>query len=194
MRKAEIERNTSETKIKLSLSIDGKGERQINTGIGFFDHMLELFAKHGLFDLKLTVEGDTNVDEHHTIEDTGIALGEAFAAAAGDKSGISRYASQFLPMDEALAFACVDFSGRPYLRYEVYCPDDVVGGINPQIFEEFFRAFSSSARMTLHIELICGTNTHHILESVFKAAARTIRLALEKDPRVSGVPSTKGVL
>jgi imidazoleglycerol-phosphate dehydratase len=194
MRKAEIERKTSETSISLALTIDGNGEKQIDTGIGFFDHMLELFAKHGLFDLSLAVKGDTRVDEHHTIEDTGIALGEAFAQAAGDKSGISRYASQFLPMDEALAFVCIDFSGRPYLRYEVYCPDDSVGGINPQIFEEFFRAFAMSAKITLHIEVINGTNTHHILEAVFKGAARTLRFALEKDPRASGIPSTKGVL
>lgn len=194
MRKAAIERNTGETSIKLDLNIDGKGDRRIDTGTGFFDHMMDLFAKHGLFDLTLSVKGDIRVDEHHTIEDTGIALGEAFAEAVGDKSGISRYASQFLPMDEALAFASVDFSGRPYLRYEVYCPDDAVGGVNPQIFEEFFRAFSMSAKITLHIEVLCGTNTHHIIEAVFKAVSRTLRLALETDPRVSGVPSTKGVL
>lgn len=194
MRTSEIERNTSETKIKLALSVDGTGERKIDTGIGFFDHMLELFAKHGLFDIDLTVKGDTRVDEHHTIEDTGIALGDAFASAIGDKSGITRYASQFVPMDEALVFACVDFSGRPYLRYEVYCPDESVGGINPQIFEEFFRAFSSSARITLHIEAISGANTHHIIEAAFKAVARCLRYALEKDPRGTGIPSTKGIL
>lgn len=194
MRTAEIERNTSETKIKLALSIDGTGERKVDTGIGFFDHMMELFAKHGLFDISLYVKGDTRVDEHHTIEDTGIALGDAFAAAVGNKSGITRYASQFVPMDESLVFACVDFSGRPYLRYEVYCPDESVGGINPQIFEEFFRAFSSSAKITLHIEALCGANTHHIIEAVFKAAARALRFALESDPRSTGIPSTKGVL
>jgi imidazoleglycerol-phosphate dehydratase len=135
MRTAEITRNTNETNIKLSLDLDGNGTRQITTGIGFFDHMLDLFSKHGLFDLSLSVKGDINVDEHHTIEDTGIALGEAFASAAGNKAGISRYSTQFLPMDEALAFASVDLSGRPYLQYSVVCPDEQVGGISSQIFE-----------------------------------------------------------
>jgi len=194
MRKARIERKTSETDIKLSLDLDGTGKRSVDTGIGFFDHMLELFAKHGLFDIDITVKGDTRVDEHHTVEDTGIALGEAFLTAAGDKSGICRYASQFVPMDEALCFACADISGRPFLRYEVFCPDESVGGLNPRIFEEFFRAFSSSAKITLHIESLEGANTHHIIESVFKAAARALRFALEKDDRAQGVPSTKGVL
>lgn len=194
MRTAEITRKTSETSIVLKLNIDGTGARQIETGIGFFDHMLDLFAKHGLFDIALKVNGDTRVDEHHTIEDTGIALGEAFSAAAGDKAGISRYSTQFLPMDEALALASVDFSGRPYLQYGVVCPDDTVGGINPQVFEEFFRAFAMSAKITLHIGMLYGTNTHHIIEAVFKAAARALRFALEKDPRVTGIPSTKGVL
>lgn len=193
-RSAQIIRNTNETNIKLELCLDGEGKMRIDTGIGFFDHMLSLFAKHGLFDITLSVKGDTNVDEHHTIEDTGIALGEAFAAAAGDKSGISRYAAQFVPMDEALAYASVDFSGRPYLQYGVKCPDEIVGGISSQVFEDFFRAFSASAKITLHIGLLYGSNTHHIIEAVFKAAARALRFALEDDPRVSGIPSTKGVL
>jgi imidazoleglycerol-phosphate dehydratase len=194
MRTAEITRNTSETGIQLMLDIDGDGTRQISTGLGFFDHMLDLFAKHGLFDLSLSVQGDINVDEHHTIEDTGIALGEAFASAVGDKSGISRYSTQFLPMDEALAFASVDFSGRPYLQYSVKCPDEQVGGVNAQIFEEFFRAFAMSAKVTLHISALYGSNSHHIIEAVFKAVARSLRFALEQDPRVNGIPSTKGVL
>jgi imidazoleglycerol-phosphate dehydratase len=194
MRTAEISRETSETSIKLSLNIDGSGSRQISTGIGFFDHMLDLFAKHGLFDLSLSVKGDINVDEHHTIEDTGIALGEAFASAVGDKSGISRYSTQFLPMDEALAFASVDFSGRPYLQYSVNCPDEQVGGVGSQIFEEFFRAFAMSAKVTLHISALYGSNSHHIIEAVFKATARALRFALERDPRANGIPSTKGVL
>jgi imidazoleglycerol-phosphate dehydratase len=194
MRTAEITRNTNETGIKLKLCLDGDGTRQIETGLGFFDHMLDLFAKHGLFDLTLSVKGDINVDEHHTIEDAGIALGDAFAAAAGNKSGISRYSTQFLPMDEALAFASVDFSGRPYLQYGVECPDETVGGLNSQVFEEFFRAFAMSAKVTLHIGLLYGSNSHHIIEAVFKAVARALRFALESDPRVKGIPSTKGVL
>ena len=194
MRTAEIKRNTNETCIELKLNLDGDGTRSIDTGIGFFDHMLDLFAKHGLFDIELCAKGDINVDEHHTIEDTGIALGEAFAAAAGDKSGISRYSTQFVPMDEAIAFAGIDFSGRPYLQYGVSNPDETVGGLNSQVFEEFFRAFAMSAKITLHIGVLYGANTHHVIEAVFKAAARALRFALEKDPRVKGVPSTKGVL
>ncbi|MDD5017511.1 MAG: imidazoleglycerol-phosphate dehydratase HisB [Eubacteriales bacterium] len=194
MRNAEIVRNTSETRIDLSLCIDGKGERNVDTGIGFFDHMLDLFAKHGQFDLRLAVKGDLNVDEHHTMEDTGIALGEAFAAAVGDKAGICRYATQFVPMDEALAMASIDFSGRPYLNYCVSCPDETVGGINVQIFEEFFRAFAMSAKLTMHVCVFYGTNSHHMIEAVFKAVTRAIRFALENDPRAQGIPSTKGVL
>ncbi|MFA5675986.1 MAG: imidazoleglycerol-phosphate dehydratase HisB [Christensenellales bacterium] len=194
MRSASIKRETKETSINLCIDIDGGGEYKIDTGIGFFDHMLCLFARHGLFDLSLTVKGDLKVDEHHTIEDTGIALGEAFAQAAGDKSGICRYAAQFVPMDEALAFASVDFSGRAYLEYCVGCPGEIVGGINAQVFEEFFRAFAVSAKITLHIKALYGANTHHIIEAVFKAAARALRFALEDDPRNGGIPSTKGVL
>lgn len=194
MRSAEIQRNTNETKIGLSLEIDGDGSRRISTGIGFFDHMLDLFAKHGLFDLDLNVSGDLHVDEHHTVEDVGIVLGEALAQAVGDKAGINRYATQFVPMDEALAFVSVDFSGRAYLQYSVDCPDQLVGGISSQIFEEFFRAFATAAKLTLHIGVMYGSNTHHMIEAVFKAVARAIRFALEDDPRNSGIPSTKGVL
>ncbi len=194
MRSAEIQRNTNETKISLSLEIDGDGSRRISTGIGFFDHMLDLFAKHGLFDLDINVSGDLHVDEHHTVEDVGIVLGDAFAQAVGDKAGINRYATQFVPMDEALAFVSVDFSGRAFLQYGVDCPDQLVGGISSQIFEEFFRAFATAAKITLHIGVLYGSNTHHMIEAVFKAAARAIRIALEDDPRNSGIPSTKGVL
>jgi len=194
MRNAEITRKTNETDIYVRLNIDGTGERQIDTGIGFFDHMLDQLARHGLIDLTLTVKGDLNVDEHHTIEDAGIVLGEAFAAAVGDKAGISRYATQFVPMDEALACVSVDFSGRQYLQYNVDCPDATVGGVPSQLFEEFFRAFASAAKITLHINALYGVNTHHILEAVFKAAGRALRFALESDPRSSGIPSTKGVL
>ena len=194
MRSAEVLRETGETSISLSLCIDGEGQSKISTGIGFFDHMLTLFAKHGMFDLALTAKGDTEVDEHHTVEDTGIALGEAFAKAVGSKAGISRYATQFVPMDETLAFSSVDISGRAYLAYNVECPEPYVGGVTSQVFEEFFRAFSTAARITLHIGVLYGTNTHHIIEAVFKAVARALRFALEDDPRCSGVPSTKGVL
>jgi imidazoleglycerol-phosphate dehydratase len=194
MRNAEICRKTNETDIRVQLDIDGTGIRSIDTGIGFFDHMLDLLTRHGLFDLTLTAKGDLNVDEHHTVEDVGIALGEAFAAAVGDKAGISRYATQFVPMDEALAFASVDFSGRPFLQYCVDCPDAAVGGVPSQLFEEFFRAFSSAAKLTLHVTALYGVNTHHMLEAAFKATGRALRFALEKDPRSPGIPSTKGVL
>ncbi len=194
MRSAEVQRDTNETSIGLSLEIDGDGSRQISTGIGFFDHMLDLFAKHGLFDLSLNVQGDLHVDEHHTVEDVGIVLGEAFCQAVGDKAGICRYATQFVPMDEALAFVSVDFSGRAYLQYSVNCPDSLVGGMSVQIFEEFFRAFATAAKITLHISVFYGSNTHHMIEAVFKAFGRALRFALEDDPRNSGIPSTKGVL
>ena len=156
--------------------------------------MLDLFARHGLFDLVLQVQGDLNVDEHHTIEDTGLALGEAFAQAVGNKENINRYATEFVPMDEALAMASLDFSGRPFLQYSVNCMDETVGDIASQMFEEFFRAFATKAGLTLHISVLYGTNTHHMIEGVFKATARALRFALEKDPRGRGVPSTKGVL
>ena len=194
MRNAEIRRDTSETKIRLSLDIDGQGKRQISTGIGFFDHMLDLLARHGLFDLTLDAKGDLDIDEHHTIEDVGIALGEAFAAAVGDKAGISRYATQFVPMDESMAFVSLDFSGRAYLQYVVNCPDKAVGTVPVQLFEEFFRAFAVNAKLTLHVSVLYGDNTHHMIEAVFKAVGRALRFALEMDPRCSGIPSTKGVL
>ena len=194
MRIAEMQRDTSETNIRLSLNIDGEGKRQISTGIGFFDHMLDLFTRHGMFDIILDAKGDLNVDEHHTIEDVGIALGEAFAIAAGDKAGISRYSTQFVPMDEALAFVSADFSGRAYLKYDVICTDTTAGGVPVQLFEEFFRAFAVNAKLTLHMVTLYGENTHHMIEAVFKAAGRALRFALESDPRCSGIPSTKGVL
>lgn len=194
MRTSEINRDTNETSIKLNLNIDGSDKREIETSIGFFDHMLDLFAKQGKFDLALKVKGDLNVDEHHTIEDTGIALGEAFAKAMGDKKGINRYATQFVPMDEALAMVSLDFSGRAFLQYSVECFDTMVGGIPAQIFEEFFRAFASGAGLTLHISVLYGVNTHHMIEAVFKAVGRAVRFALESDPRETGIPSTKGVL
>jgi len=194
MRSAQIQRKTNETSIEIKLEIDGTGVRRISSGIGFFDHMLDLFAKHGLFDIEFNAAGDLNVDEHHTIEDAGIVLGEAFAKAVGDKKGICRYSTQFVPMDESLAFVSVDFSGRAYLKYDVDCPEPIVGGISSQVFEEFFRAFVTSANATMHIIVPYGANTHHMIEAVFKAAGRALRFALEKDPRNGGIPSTKGVL
>jgi imidazoleglycerol-phosphate dehydratase len=194
MRTAQIQRDTNETKIRLALQIDGEGKRQIRTGIGFFNHMLDLLTRHGMFDLDLDAKGDIHVDEHHTVEDVGIALGEAFAAALGDKAGICRYSTQFVAMDEALAFVSADFSGRAYLKYDVMCPDTTAGGVPVQLFEEFFRAFAVNAKLTLHVVTLYGENTHHMIEAVFKAAGRALRFALEKDPRCSGIPSTKGVL
>lgn len=194
MRKSEITRDTNETKIALKLNIDGGDKREIDTGLGIFDHMLDLFAKQGKFDLSLKVTGDLNIDEHHTVEDVGIALGDAFAQAIGDKKGIYRYATQFVPMDETLAMVSLDFSGRVFLQYSVDFFDAALGGINAQIFEEFFRAFASSAKLTLHISVLYGVNTHHIIEAVFKAVGRAVRFALQSDPRESGIPSTKGVL
>jgi imidazoleglycerol-phosphate dehydratase len=194
MREAAITRDTNETKIALKLNIDGSDKRDIDTGLGIFDHMLDLFAKQGKLDLSLKVTGDLNVDEHHTIEDVGIALGDAFTQALGNKKGIYRYATQFVPMDETLAMVNLDFSGRAYLQYGVDFFDANVGGINAQIFEEFFRAFATSAKLTLHISVLYGVNTHHMIEAVFKAVGRAVRFALEIDPRETGIPSTKGVL
>ena len=194
MRIADISRDTNETKIKLNLDIDNPDKRDISTGIGFFDHMLDLFAKQGKLSLTLKVDGDLKVDEHHTVEDVGIVLGQAFAQAIGDKKGIYRYSTQFIPMDEAMAMVSLDFSGRAYLQYSVDCSETTVGGMPVQIFEEFFRAFSSAAGLTLHIGVLYGTNNHHIIEAVFKALGRAVRFALEADPREKGIPSTKGVL
>jgi imidazoleglycerol-phosphate dehydratase len=190
MRKACIERKTSETQIKAALTLDGKGAYAVDTGIGFFDHMLSLFAKHGGFDLDLNCKGDLRVDNHHTVEDVGIVLGQAFRQAMGDMAGITRYADKTIPMDEALAFACVDISGRPFLVYEA--GEDI--GEDMQLYEEFWRAFAVHAGITLHIRVLYGRNAHHMIEAIFKAAARTMREAVTIDPRVEGIPSTKGTL
>lgn len=187
MRKAEIKRETRETNIALSINLDGKGEKNINTGVGFFDHMLECFAVHGCFDLNVEAKGDLYVDDHHTIEDVGICLGKAFAEAAGDLKGIKRFATFFVPMDESLARVSLDFSKRPYLVYDV--PETEL-----YIYEEFFRAFAFNAGLTLHIGVLYGKNAHHIIEAVFKACARALREALSKDDRIVGVASSKGVL
>ena len=195
MRKSEIIRETAETKIKLSLCLDGKGYSEINTGCGFLDHMLTLFAKHGRFDLNISCVGDTNVDYHHTVEDVGICLGSAFADALGDCRGIVRYGDINLPMDEALILCAVDISGRAYLGYELDGLKDKVGDFDTELCEEFWLAFVRCAKLTLHVRRLAGRNTHHILEGSFKAAARALRRAVAFDPDAEGeIPSSKGVL
>ena len=194
MRKAKIERNTLETKIMVELELDGEGKSNIHTGIGFFDHMLTLFARHGSFDLNVTVDGDVFVDGHHTVEDTGIVLGQALAKAIGDKQGISRYGASFVPMDEALAHVAVDISGRAYLVYQAEIKSPMVGGFDTELVEEFFRALALQSGLTLHVRLLYGTNAHHCIEAMFKAFARALSEAAQYDPTVKGVLSTKGVL
>lgn len=194
-RTSQKHRKTAETDISLELSIDGSGKSTINTGIAFLDHMLTLFAKHGLFDLKLRAEGDLAVDFHHTVEDTGIVLGSAFKQALGDKAGITRYGWCLLPMDETLARVAVDLSGRPFLHYDAPERVEAIGGtFSFQLVEEFARAFATAAMTTVHIEILHGRDAHHMAESIFKGLARALELACRRDPRVSGVPSTKEVL
>ena len=195
MRTAQINRKTAETDIKLSLNIDGSGKGEINTGCGFLDHMLTLFAKHGRFDLDVLCKGDMQVDAHHTTEDIGIVLGTAFKQAMGDKKGIVRYGDIILPMDEALILSAVDFSGRAHLSYSVDIPSQKVGDFDTELCEEFFLAFVRNAECTLHIRQMAGGNSHHIIEGVFKSAARCIRRATAIDTDFADeIPSTKGVL
>jgi len=195
MRKAEIKRKTAETDIVLSLDLDGSGSSAADSGVGFLDHMLTLFAKHGRFDLKVTCKGDTQVDDHHSVEDIGIALGEAFLEALGDKAGIRRYGDCILPMDEALILSAVDISGRAYLAYEAEIPSSKVGTFDTELAEEFWTAFSRAAKITLQIRQLAGKNSHHIIEGQFKSVARSLRSAVSVDPALSGeIPSTKGVL
>ena len=191
---ATIERYTSETKIKCTLNLDGNGKADIHTGIGFFDHMMNSFARHGFFDLSLQVEGDLEVDTHHTVEDTGIVLGQAIAQAVGDKKGITRYGSQILPMDEALVMCALDLCGRPYLVCDLTLDREKVGDLETEMVREFFYAVSYGAAMNLHIRQMSGANNHHIIEAAFKAFARALDAACAMDPRVSGVLSTKGAL
>lgn len=193
-RTAEISRKTKETDIQLRINLDGDGESKISTRIGFFDHMLTLFSRHGLLDLELKCAGDLDVDGHHTVEDVGLALGEAFAKALGTKEGITRYGTAYVPMDEALCRAVVDLSGRPYLVCKAEFPREDMGGMGTDLVEEFFRAFSTQAKMNLHIEVLYGKNAHHMAEAMFKAVARALAVAIRLDPRVKGIPSTKGVL
>jgi len=195
MRKAKIERKTNETDIKISLNLDGTGSGSIDTGCGFLDHMLTLLASHGRFDLTVSCKGDTNVDDHHTVEDVGIALGQAFAAALGDKKGICRYGSMILPMDEALILTAVDLSGRAYLGYELSIPTQKVGSFDTELVEEFLLGFVRNAACTLHVRQLAGSNSHHIIEGAFKSLARSLKAAVAIDTAFANeIPSTKGVL
>ena len=195
MRPAEIERNTMETQIKVRLDLDGTGVYDIQTGCGFFDHMLAQLSRHGLIDLKIKAAGDLHVDAHHLIEDTGIVLGKAFAQALGDKKGINRYGSACIPMDETLTRCVLDLSGRSAFVWHVRFPTEKVGDLDTEVFKEFFAAMADNLKAALHIENLYGDNSHHIAESCFKAFARALRHAVETDPRAAGIlPSTKGTL
>ncbi len=194
MRKKQFSRTTAETSINLDFSIDGSGITDINTGVGFLDHMLTLFTKHGLFDLSVQCDGDIEVDQHHTVEDIGIVLGQAFYESIGTKEGIDRYATVSIPMDEALSTVSIDISGRPFFVYNVEGLKDKVGEFDTELVEEFFQAFVSHAKVTLHINLQYGKNSHHIIESIFKAFGRSLRAASKINPEVKGIPSTKGML
>ncbi len=193
-RTAEIKRETKETQIELELNLDGRGNATVDTGIGFFDHMLEGFAKHGLFDLKIQATGDLHVDGHHTVEDTGIVLGSAIKEAIGDKKGIKRYGNMILPMDDALVLCAVDLCGRPYLSYEADFKTEKIGYLDTELIREFFYAVSYSAMMNLHIKVISGTNSHHIAEAMFKSFAKALDDAVSFDERITDVLSTKGSL
>ena len=195
MRTAAIARETAETKIELTLAVDGTGAYALDTGCGFLNHMLALFARHGRFDLRVRCEGDTAVDDHHTVEDIGIALGQAFARALGDKRGVQRYGQQLLPMDEALALVAVDLSGRGCLGYAVELPAQKVGTFDTELVQEFFLAFVREARVTLHLRVLAGENTHHLIEAMFKGFGRAMRQAVAVDPACAEeIPSTKGTL
>jgi imidazoleglycerol-phosphate dehydratase len=193
-RTATIERKTNETDIRLSLDLDGSGTHDLATGVGFFDHMLTHIARHGLMNLSLRVEGDLHVDDHHTVEDVGIALGQAFAMALGDKAGIARVGNCAVPMDEALVFCAIDISGRGYLTCDLDCPTPKLGDYTTEMTPEFFRAVAANAGWTIHLRQMAGANTHHIIEAAFKAFARAAAQAVSRDPRVQGIPSTKGIL
>ena len=195
MRTSEIKRATAETDISLTLNLDGTGTGEIETGCGFLDHMLTLFAKHGRFDLSITCQGDTYVDDHHTVEDIGISLGKAFKDALGDKKGITRYGSTILPMDESLILSAVDLSGRGFLGYGLEIPTEKVGSFNTELVEEFWLGFIRNAECTLHIRQLAGTNSHHIIEGTFKSVARSLKAAVAIDAAFADeIPSTKGVL
>ena len=195
MRRAQITRRTAETDITVTLDLDGTGSYANRTGVGFFDHMLDQLARHALIDMEVSATGDLHIDDHHTVEDTGIALGQALAQAMGDKRGIRRYGSCLLPMDDALVRAALDLSGRPYLVWDVALPTQKIGSFDTELVREFFQAFSTHGGITLHVHRLEGINTHHIAEAAFKAVARALRDALEVDPRkADAIPSTKGTL
>ncbi|WP_353092105.1 imidazoleglycerol-phosphate dehydratase HisB [Methylibium sp.] len=194
-RVAEVRRDTAETKIRVRIDLDGTGAAKLATGIGFFDHMLDQLARHGLIDLEIEADGDLHIDGHHTVEDVGITVGQAFAKAVGDKAGIRRYGHAYVPLDEALSRVVVDFSGRPGLHMRVPFKAGMIGALDTQLVYEFFQGFVNHAGVTLHIDNLHGDNAHHQCETVFKAFARALRMALERDPRMAGViPSTKGSL
>ncbi|PKM78952.1 MAG: imidazoleglycerol-phosphate dehydratase HisB [Firmicutes bacterium HGW-Firmicutes-13] len=193
-RQAQVERCTKETGIKLTLDLDGSGQANLNTGVPFLEHMLNLWSRHGLFDLTIEAQGDLEIDDHHLVEDVGIALGEAFRLAVGKKEGIKRYGFFLLPMDESLVMVSLDISDRPLLVFEVEIPSERVGEFDTELLEEFMRAFTHEARITLHLKLIHGRNSHHIIEALFKGLGKSLDQALEIDSRVKGVPSTKGKL
>ncbi len=193
-RTATVERITKETKINVTVNLDGSGNSQIYTGIGFFDHMLTLFAKHACFDLDIKTEGDLFVDGHHSVEDTGIVLGEAIRKALGDKAGITRYGNFLLPMDETLVLCATDLCGRPYLGFDLTFTSPVIGGLDTQLIREFFYALSYSIGASIHLKQMSGVNDHHISEAAFKSFARALRQAVSYDPKEKGIPSTKGVI
>ena len=195
MREAKVVRKPTETDISVEVNVDGTGKYDVEPGIGFLDHMLEIFSRHGLFDLTICAKGDLHIDFHHTTEDTGIAIGEAFHKALGDRRGIRRYASAIIPMDETLSRVSIDVSDRPYLIWNVDFSKPKLGEMDTELFKEWFQAFAQNARITLHVETIYGENNHHIVESCFKALARALRDAMETDPRAAdSIPSTKGTL
>ncbi|MCA3445318.1 MAG: imidazoleglycerol-phosphate dehydratase HisB [Rhodobacter sp.] len=195
MRKAEITRTTHETEVSVSVTLDGTGQHRMATGIGFFDHMLDQLSRHALIDIALTAKGDLHIDDHHTVEDCGIALGQALARALGDKRGIRRYGECSLPMDDAQLRCALDLSGRPYLLWNVPFPTPKIGSFDTELVREFFQALATHGGITLHLDLIHGLNSHHIAEAAFKAVARSLRQAVEADPRAAGsIPSTKGTL
>jgi imidazoleglycerol-phosphate dehydratase len=193
-RSADIRRQTKETNVKVSLDLDGTGAARIDTGLPFLDHMLELFARHGLFNLEVECQGDLHIDDHHSVEDIGISLGQGFRQALGDKASIARYGAALVPMDEALCRVVVDLSGRFFLVYQAKTNRQRIGNFSVELAEHFWRSFAESLQCNLHIDLIRGRNTHHILEATFKGAARALRQAVERDPRIAGVLSTKGTL
>ena len=194
MRTANVHRKTKETDIRVELNLDGSGQASVSVGLPFLEHMLELFAKHGLFDLQITCDGDLGIDDHHSVEDIAITLGQALVQALGDKAGINRYGEAVVPMDEALCRSVIDLSGRFYLVYEVSVRRQMIGNFSVELAEHFWRSFAETAKFNLHIDCLRGRNSHHILEGTFKASARALRAAVERNSRIVGIPSTKGSL